>query len=449
MNRKPAGKMKAAPKSNIEVVLDKLHQDIHVQLFGSASQYEPNAIRRRATLVANGEEALRILQTKRASLMPKKDSPMVRAALVIDYISRNAPDDNNMSSNNYMRTTIPITYLAKAVGFTKRKDDMKKLETGQTILASYLDGTFIGKKHSGRNNNNQATTKQLKRKKSDVTSSSQHSNFAASSSSSTSITSTQRLLSPSNLIRDLCIQLGPIIPDAEFATSYAMKLFDLLNSWGVGANRQQQQQHQSERKVSTYQLRQDLKRNQEYYEAVCFYLAVKKSEGESSHLINTNTNSKKNVGKKKDSKSAKKKNDNIEGIGLEDDGGEEEEDDSDMDTDDRQLNEMDIIRAANLLESTFKTVLSYVIDLTKGVSISLESVHQEPTTKTLFEVKDTKKEKDDQTITLPIHTDNAFEQWKQKVLQDAKESVMKNSKEGGDKDWLTLAADEVLRKAGL
>ena len=439
MNRKSACKMKASPKSNIDIVLDKLDQDIHVQLFGSASQYEPNAIRRRGTLVANGEEALRILQTKRASLMPKKDTPMVRAALVIDYISRNAPDvDDNMSSNKYMRTTIPITYLAKAVGFTKK--DIKKLETMQTILASYLDGTFIGKKHSGRNNNNQAITKQLKRKQND-------SNLAAASSSSTTFTSAKRFLSPSNLIRDLCIQLGPIIPDAEFATSYAMKLFDFLNSWDVGANRQQQQQ-QSKRKGSTYQLRQDLKRNQEYYEAACLYLAVKKSEGESSHLINANANSKKNIGKKKDSKFAKKKKDNDEGIGLEDDGGEEEEGDNDVDTDDRQLNEMDVIRAANLLESTFKTVLAYVKDLTEGVSISLEPVNREPTTKTLFEVQDTKKEKDDQTITTrPIHTDNAFEQWKHKVLQNAKESVMK--KEGGDKDWLTLAADEVLRKAGI
>eukprot|EP00579_Thalassiosira_antarctica_P004505 CAMPEP_0201888118 /NCGR_PEP_ID=MMETSP0902-20130614/26702_1 /ASSEMBLY_ACC=CAM_ASM_000551 /TAXON_ID=420261 /ORGANISM="Thalassiosira antarctica, Strain CCMP982" /LENGTH=81 /DNA_ID=CAMNT_0048418273 /DNA_START=35 /DNA_END=277 /DNA_ORIENTATION=- len=73
----------ASRKSTMDIILDKLQPSIHTQLFGSPSPDDPNAIRRRATLIANGEEALRVLQIKRASLMPKKDTPMVRAALVI------------------------------------------------------------------------------------------------------------------------------------------------------------------------------------------------------------------------------------------------------------------------------------------------------------------------------------------------------------------------------
>ena len=128
---------KGAHKSNIDIVLDKLQSNIHIQLFGFASQLEPDYIRRRGILISKCEEALRILKSKRVSLI--KDNPIVRAALVIDYLSRNVSSDNSSSNNVcYMQTNIPIPALAKTVGFNK-KADIKKLETMQTLIASYLD----------------------------------------------------------------------------------------------------------------------------------------------------------------------------------------------------------------------------------------------------------------------------------------------------------------------
>ena len=56
----------ASPKSTMDIVLDELQLSIHTQLFGSPSPNDPNAIRRRTTIIANGGEALRILQIKRA-----------------------------------------------------------------------------------------------------------------------------------------------------------------------------------------------------------------------------------------------------------------------------------------------------------------------------------------------------------------------------------------------
>ena len=174
-----------------------------------------------------------------------------------------------------MQTNIPIPALAKTVGFNK-KADIKKLETMQTLIASYLDGSSIGKQRGRRNN------KQTKRKYDKSVLSSSRA-FGTTSSSTAASSS----LSPTNLIRDLCIQLGPMIPDADFATSYAIKLFELLSSMdGINSLQQQQQQSntntlESSRRISRYQLINDMKHYQEEYEAACFYLAVKKSEGES------------------------------------------------------------------------------------------------------------------------------------------------------------------------
>lgn len=68
-------------------------------------------------------------------------------------------------------------------------------------------------------------------------------------------------------------------------------------------------------------------------------------------------------------------------------------------------------------------------------------------TKTLFEVQD-KNDQSDMQVKINHTIDHAFEQWKYKVLEDAKTSVMKKSRQE-QSDLLSLAADEVLRKAGL
>lgn len=445
---------KGAHKSNIDIVLDKLQSNIHIQLFGFASQLEPDYIRRRGILISKCEEALRILKSKRVSLI--KDNPIVRAALVIDYLSRNVSSDNSSNNVCYMQTNIPIPALAKTVGFNK-KADIKKLETMQTLIASYLDGSSIGKQRGRRNN------KQTKRKyDKSILSSSQA--FGTTSSSTAASSS----LSPTNLIRDLCIQLGPMIPDADFATSYAIKLFELLSSMdGIDSLQQQQQQSntntlESKRRISRYQLINDMKHYQEEYEAACFYLAVKKSEGESFHLSNSKKAAAAAATSKSVSKSTKKKSSK----GLEDEEDVEDDAIDNNEDDDRPLNEQDIIRAANLQEGMFKQVLDYLRKILAQGTVSINTLDSallsapgqkgssakggsvgSAATKTLFEVQN----KNDQSVMqVKInHTiDHAFEQWKYKVLEDAKTSVMKNSRQE-QSDLLSLAADEVLRKAGL
>ena len=130
----------------------------------------------------------------------------------------------------------------------------------------------------------------------------------------------------------------------------------------------------------------------------------------------------------------------------------------DGDYDDRPLNEMDIISEANLLEGTFRTVLSHVRDWTNDVSISLHSDLSRanhngssgddnmngPSHKRMFDSSD-----DTDGVDCPRKHINAFEQWRENVLYAAKLSVMGSIKEGDKRDWLTIAADEVLGKAGL
>lgn len=472
---------KSAPKSNIDTILDKLEPNVHTQLFGSASKHEPNVIRRRATLIANGEEALRILSTKRASFMPKnKDTPLVRAALVIEYLSRNAPNNNttritssssSTNNSNYMRTTIPVPLLAKSIGITTKKD-IKKLETMMMVMASYLDGTSIGGRKQAaagrnkRNDNNQTTQLKRKRDEDNEMASSAASNYSGNATIASTATSSSGpiMLTPTDLIRDLCIQLGPLIPDAEFAAAYAFKLFKVLQ---LQSRTTQQSKHQSstkQRRFSMYELRRDMERNQEYYEATCFYLAVKKSEGESSikqTAAAAATAKAAAAKKKKGGKSSTKKKGN-EGIDSSQALEEDEDDKIDNEDDDRPLTEMDVIHAGNLLESTFKDVRDWTESITEGILISLDSLSAGKNkigstdgattkTKTLFEVKDKKKKDGNDKKAKPIYVDFAFEQWKQKVLLDTKASVEEkntNEKEGSA-DWLTLAANEVLRQAEL
>jgi hypothetical protein len=48
--------------------------------------------------------------------------------------------------------------------------------------------------------------------------------------------------------------------------------------------------------------------------------------------------------------------------------------------------------------------------------------------------------------------DSEYEQWKERVLREARISATKTIEEGGgsgSKDWLKVAADAVLREAGL
>jgi hypothetical protein len=229
-----------------------------------------------------------------------------------------------------------------------------------------------------------------------------------------------------------------MIADAEFVHSYAIQLFIEVQSSSNTAT--------TASKRSNYELDKDMERNQVYYEAACFYLAVMKSEGDRSHSL-MKGNNKSYSTQKKESKSKKK------GAQLNNGLDDEAEEDNNGDDDERPLNEMDVIREANLIEGTFRTVLAYVQDWTKGVTISLPSDRNGTSTDRLLglEVAEAKDGGQDDGVTGKNNPSRnvGFERWKVKVLNEAKMSVMEQMKEGDRRDWLSLAAEEVLSKAGL
>ena len=267
-----------------------------------------------------------------------------------------------------------------------------------------------------------------------------------------------------NLIHDLCIQLGPMIPDAEFAVSYATKLFEVLTRSGDSIRMEKKHKSSksnrtsnSRRRFSMHELRKDVEQYQEYYEAACFYLAVKKSEGGSSYLEKAQMNMK--AAAKKDAAAAKSKSERGEGTNVE---AVEEEEEYDEDGE-HTLQVAHVIRAVNLLGRIFNSVLDNVKDWTEGVSISLDPVLKEepkkeyeeasvPKVETIFQLQDhaVGAMQNRQTNT-PLDTE--FELWKFKVLQNARRSVEEKLGEAGkglsDEEKLAIAADEVLRNAGI
>jgi hypothetical protein len=439
----------ATPRSSVDVVIDRLHPDILASLFGPSYSHDPNAIRRRASLVADANESLRLLKVRRVALVPK-DTAMVRAALVIDYLGRNAqskiPTASDPSNASYRHATVPLTMLASAAGFSNSTKDRRALEVMQTVIASHLDGSSIGKRKQQRDRiEPQADGRRTGGKRDE----------SSSTARATASRGGPTTLQPTDLIRDLCIRLGPMIPDAESVASYALGTFRYLAS----GNHRKRPDDDDDRgggakkrpRFTAYELRRDMERYPEYYEAACFYLAVKRSEGENVHFLMNCANKIKNatsINPRATRKGDEQRGDDAEGSGEDGEG----EDDSDLD-DERHLMEIDVIAEANLLEGTFKTVLACVRDLTNGASFpSMVAGDRVGGTSdgslTLFEVAGVKGKNGGRPGTDP--SDSAFEQWKLRVLQEAKRAATKEiGRQDDNGDWLTRAADEVLRRAGL
>ncbi len=433
------------PKGNVDIILDKLQPNIQAQLFGSptyddSSNTSCRRRRRRASLVSHAEEALRLLNIKRVRLL--KDNAMVRAALVIDYLSRNAEASNESKACQYSQTAIPIAMLANVIGFTNKKD-VNKFQSMQTVIASYLDGTSIDQRKKVAERK-KTQNRSRKRDHSD-TAPLLGQGDATTAATGTKITTG---IKPSSLIRQLCIQLGTMISDAEFVTSYAEQLFSEVQSTTTTL--------ETAMNCSKREMYNDIERNQVYYEAACFYLAVKKNEGDRSHSL------------VKDTTTAHRKERRRKGNHLHQGLNEDDvEEDHEVEVEEeRPLNEFDVIREANLLERTFRTVLTCVRGWAQGFAFSLNSDMSRDSrsgsnasgdgngdsTKRLFVVPDMMDGvADDQGgRKCNPHRDTIFEQWKKKVLHDAKMSVQEHMKEGDKQgDWLSIAAEEVLSKAGL
>lgn len=515
------------PQGHVDIVIDKLHPNIHTILFGSSISNSNNNLssinddcnnsnKRRACLVAHAKEALRILQAKRAHF-GVKDKPLVRAALVIDYLCRNAT--NNQTANaaqsnecNYIRTAIPAATLATIAGFTLSKKDTQILEVMQTVLAEHLDDSSIGiqllatkqrreafrsttSKQQDDNEDSQNCNTGRKRdnssSSSSLLSSSRHSKSKTTTmSTNMNTTRTTSILKPTNFIQELCITFGPSIPDAEYAASYAVDIFHFLAYGNGGKN--SSTTNDKNTSFTTYELRRDMERHTRYYEAACFYLAVKKSEGGngSSYAASSlskkksnkkNNGSKKTMGKKIEEEEWNNNNNNSSSSGVMQRLQQEDEDrDADNDNnDERYLTESDVIRETNLLEGTFMTILACIQDRINDIVIpssfdptrsrgddgSAGGSSTNSGGSTLFEVagdSKTRNRNSSNNVIAALTTnkvdnllDTAFEQWKRGVLLEAKTAynniTMTNNVEqqqsANDDDtcWLTHAADMVLR----
>lgn len=435
-------------EKQIQFILSKLKQtapEIHTKIFGSDGN---NIRKRQATLISHCKEALRVLNSKRINF-GKNENATIRAALVIDYLVRNVRNDSN--SKMYVRSSIPIKVLIDMLKLKKIKKDLVQM---QEVLGAYLAETAIATKINSNKSSEEQTTRTLRKRNADGTAIS--SNAAAP---------TENKVSQTGLIRDLCINLGPLIPDAEFVFKYATKLFDALsnnvsNKKSKNSNSQQRREQDS--------LRQDMARCLDCYEGACFYLAVKESEGANyNDVLKKKASAKLSLKNQQKKEEGKKKN--WDGRGRKEDGpknnnnGEQDEDDQDNDEDDtdddRPMNETDVVMAACLSESTFTTVLAYVKKYAQDFVISLDdSTDQKQPAKKQRNVamKDTMTGQRfggqsaifEGDIRRPPKKNAQFEKWKQNVLNAA---ITKRQEESGDKlmsrkDAMKCAADEVIRE---
>ena len=372
---------KSNTDETFEHILKRLGSDVQTKLFGSynasSSSSGNNDIikKRKLTLISHGNEALRILKSKRAQI-GNKESPYIRAALVIEYLVR------NVRNNDYVPTSIQTTTILDIIG-SKKKIKKKDLEQMQTLLGSYLNGTSLHVKITTRPGSGSSSSSGTLNAKSARSLRKRNIDGSAAVSSSSNNQSTEASsaaeLAPTGLIQELCIKLGPLIPDSDFVLKYSTRLFDALvtNVSRSNNNKDKNSNRQREREW----LRKDMVRFLECYEAACFFLAVKESEG-----ANYNEVLKKKASAKISMKNQQKKNNDAGGgkraVGVknnnhnnnkgddnESSDGDEDDDDTD---DDRPMNEMDVVMAACLSESTFKTVLDHVRKYAQDIVISLD-----------------------------------------------------------------------------
>lgn len=358
----------SAPNDAIEEFLNKLPTSIQQEILGNDSDASKN---HRRLLNQKGGEALRILKAKKATLA-KTDRPIIRAGLVVDFLCR--------QGEICRPTSIPVAILSTVLGVKNKKN----IEQMQALVSSHLMSSLQKKSNHRRGE---------KRKLNDA---------SARGSTGPSQYPKKAMSESTDLISDLCIRLGPLIPNIELASSYARTLFYTLTN------------------ISNTLLMDDISRNVEYYEAVCLFLAVQRIEGSDDPKS-------KQLARKasKKSKPESNKEDGIE----ENDGGE------DMIDEDQTLCETDIVTTANLREGMFSQVLQCVNKYIQGVDIpkhaSLCTI-AEP-------VVDVPKQSKRRVIS------EKYSKWKHDTLKSACNQE-DTSSSSHDRDLLQIAADEVLQK---
>ena len=379
----------SVPGDPVSIVITKMPLSIAEKLFGT----DINACRRRMRLRSDAEEATRLLKTKRASL-GKKVSNRLRAALIIDHLARNSIDTGN--SQMYFRVSLSLDDLAAMAGVNK-----KQVAHPQRILNSYLESTEVVKKKQTAMKRKMGETSVSGRRDSEAR------NYAHDSYSR---------LRDTSLINSLSIQLAAYICDADFVSTVSSRILSELIQSGGSSSARATKRHRFTRK----QLLLDIDKHMECYQAVCFYLAVKKSEGSVDNPSSVS---------KKPSKSGAQESLN----------GEEIDEESTS-----SLSKAMVIQTANLLQNEFNTVLEFVsewmqelpMDLTRDIGGSGGgSAKSFPIFRT-------------EAATTRTQT-SEFEMWRDKVLGDVKKSTLAkmNDKDNGVQErWLNVAADEVLQQ---
>jgi hypothetical protein len=392
-------------RSPIDLFLDKLPATIIQEIIGS----DCDSLLRRRSLVTKGEEALRILKARKA-VLANKENPIARAGLVVDYLCRQGQNDG---STCYRRTSIPVNVLLQALNIKGKKH----AEQMQAMVSSHLDTSF-------QNNPIQPTQK---RKWSSYDS-------PAHISSNTSSLGATKALPSTDLMKDLSIRLAPLIPNAELVASYAHKVFHALISYSNQSafnGRLHSNHHQM--------LRNDVSRNVEYYEAACFFLAVQKIEGSTHPRRNrlSTANASKNFAKPSST--------------TEESDGEDNHQQVDTD-EDLTLNEMDIIKAANLREGMFNEVIECVKSYIQNVDFSFSISKPNSQLSSLSEGSPANAP----TSSKKHAVNEKYTKWKQDILEKAKEAARRlkhessdTTREFEDEELLHAAAGEVFCKFGL
>lgn len=367
-------------------------------------------------------------------------------ALVVDYLCRRSgqtpADRDNASDCKYFRGTIPVPVMTKLIGVKK-----KELEIFQNIVGSCLNEYFVGSKHR-TNHNTVDKMQQSKRKRDDMVG-----NGAIATSRGASI-----VFCPSTLIGELCIQLGSMVPDYEFVLSYAKSVFYFL----INPRKLLSEQEMLTKRREFSLLGRDIYANKPSFEAVCFYLAVKKCEGSNESLSKRSAQRKAHENFKATSGTGASDGQNFDG-----------DDDLDID-EDLSLKENDVINAANLLENDFKTILDLVLHITQGVSIPLDfhtnqnlsasgSTEINVATQKLRERDKEGRPMNERAPSVEEHEkditaenmafDHAYAKWERRVLQDATYNALKkfmddnaNFRDPDDETLLRLAADDVFQR---
>ena len=387
-----------APPNPIDQFLDKLPSHTLHEILGNGSDASN---RRRNIIISKGGEALRILKARKA-VLGKNEKPITRAGLVVDCLCRQGQFGHPVS--------IPVQTLSTVLNLKGKKN----VEQMQSLVSSHLE-SYVQKNNGNRRG---------QKRKSD-SSSTRGSEVTPSNDNSATMSAFM------SYARDLCIRLGPMIPNAEMAASHAQKLFHTLTSTSIDSNNKQHSM-----------LMDDISRNLEHYEAACLFLAVHRIEGTEFQKTKRQSN---HAQKKKGSKSSSNREELY---------GDDDENSEESDVDENQtLTESLIVNAANLREGLFTQILDKVNEYIEDVEVPISS-----STTTLSGVVSSGTAVHEPIINNDAAMDVAnrskkkkasekFTRWKQDRLQKVYESY--SSSVSDEKEILQSAADDVLRQFGV